>query len=123
MAVMMKILIADDDEVMRDTLSALLAGEGYQIIRAENGLEALALAKKELPVLIMLDIHMPELDGLKTCKALKANPVTRAIPIIMLTVDGRINEIRRAINYGAKTYITKPSSREEILKVVKSTLY
>jgi CheY-like chemotaxis protein len=123
MATVSKILIADDDSVMLDTLSALLASEGYEIVKAGNGLEAVALAKKELPVLIMLDIHMPELDGLKACRALKDNPVTKAIPVIMLTVDGRINEIRRAIDYGAKTYITKPSSREEILKVVKSILY
>ncbi len=123
MASLIKILVADDDNAMLDTLALLLESAGYQVIRAENGLEAVELAKKELPSLIMLDIHMPELDGLKACKALKANLVTKAIPVVMLTVDGRINEIKRAISYGAKTYITKPSSKDEILKVVKSILY
>lgn len=118
-----KILIADDDGVMLDTLAAMLEESGYQVIKAENGLEAVELAKKETPSLILLDIHMPELDGLKACKILKSEVMTKAIPVVMLTVDGRINEIRRALDYGAKTYITKPSSKDEILKVVKNILY
>lgn len=117
-----KILIADDDVEMLDTLTELLEHEGYKVIRAENGLEAVEAAKKELPALIMLDIHMPQMDGLKACKAIKADQVTKAIPVIMLTVEGSISEIQEAIGYGAKTYLTKPSSREEILKVVRSSL-
>jgi len=118
-----KILIADDDGVMLDTLAAMLEESGYQVVKAENGLEAVELAKKENPSLILLDIHMPELDGLKACRILKSEVMTKAIPVVMLTVDGRINEIRRALDYGAKTYITKPSSKDEILKVVKNILY
>ncbi|MBI4803264.1 MAG: response regulator [Elusimicrobia bacterium] len=115
-----KILIADDDGEMLDTLAELLEGEGYEVIQAENGLEALESAKKELPALIMLDIHMPKMDGLKACKAIKTDQVTKSIPVVMLTVEGSMSEIEQAIGYGAKTYITKPSSKEEILKVVKS---
>ncbi len=115
-----KILIADDDVEMLDTLSELLEAEGYKVIRAENGLEAVESARKELPALILLDIHMPQLNGLKACKAIKADQVTKAIPVVMLTVEGSIAEIQEAMGYGAKTYITKPSSREEILKVVRS---
>ncbi|MDA8242567.1 MAG: response regulator [Elusimicrobia bacterium] len=117
-----KILIADDDAEMLETLSSMLEGEGYQVVRAENGEEAVELAQKELPALIMLDIHMPRMDGLSACRALKTAAVTKAIPVVMLTVEGSITEIQQAINYGAKTYITKPSSREEILKVIKSVL-
>lgn len=115
-----KILIADDDNEMLDTLSELLEHEGYEVIQASNGLEAVESARKELPALIMLDIHMPQMDGLKACKAIKADQVTKAIPVVMLTVEGSISEIQQAIILGAKTYITKPSSKEEILKVVKS---
>lgn len=118
-----KILIADDDGVMLATLATMLGEAGYSVITADNGLEAVDLAKKELPSLILLDIHMPELDGLRACKVLKDDVMTKSIPVVMLTVDGRINEIRRAIDYGARTYITKPSSKDEILKVVKSILY
>jgi two-component system alkaline phosphatase synthesis response regulator PhoP len=118
-----KILIADDDAEMLETLSNMLEGEGYQVIRAENGLEAVELSRKELPALVMLDIHMPMMDGLKACKAIKSDKVTKGVPVVMLTVEGSINEIQQAISYGAKTYITKPSSKAEILKVIKSILY
>jgi len=117
-----KILIADDDAEMLEMLSAMLEGEGYNIVKAENGAEAVELARRELPALVMLDIHMPVLDGLKACKAIKSDPATKAVPVVMLTVEGSIKEIEEAIGYGAKTYLTKPSSRAEILKVIKSSI-
>jgi len=117
-----KILIADDDAEMLEMLSSMLEGEGYTVIKAENGLEAVELARKELPALVMLDIHMPKMDGLKACKEIKSDQVTRSVPVVMLTVEGSITEIQQAISYGAKTYITKPSSKAEILKVVKSII-
>jgi two-component system response regulator ResD len=117
-----KILIADDDNEMRETLSSMLEAEGYQVINAENGQEAVEMSRKELPALIMMDIHMPVMDGLRACKEIKADSVTKGIPVVMLTVEGSINEIQQAISYGAKTYITKPSSKSEILKVVKSII-
>ena len=117
-----KILIADDDAEMLETLSSMLEAEGYQVIKAENGQEAVELARKELPALVMLDIHMPVMDGLMACKAIKEDKVTKGAQVVMLTVEGSINEIQQAISYGAKTYITKPSSKAEILKVVKSIL-
>ena len=117
-----KILIADDDAEMLETLASMLEAEGYTVIRAENGQEAVELARKELPALIMSDIHMPVMDGLQACKAIKSDKVTKGIPVVMLTVEGSINEIQQAISYGAKTYITKPSSKAEILKVVKSII-
>ncbi len=122
MAVQNKILIADDDAEMLDTLASLLEEKGYNVIRAENGQEAVELAHKELPALIMLDIHMPVMDGLKACKAIKSDNMTKGAVVVMLTVEGSIREIQQAIGYGAKTYITKPSSRVEILNVVKSIL-
>ncbi len=117
-----KILIADDDSEMLETLSSMLEAEGYAVVKAENGEEAVELSRKELPALVMLDIHMPKMNGLAACKEIKSAAVTKAIPVVMLTVEGSINEIQQAISYGAKTYITKPSSREEILKVVKSII-
>ncbi len=117
-----KILIADDDSEMLETLSSMLEAEGYSVIKAENGEEAVEFSRKELPALVMLDIHMPKMNGLAACKEIKSSAATKAIPVVMLTVEGSINEIQQAISYGAKTYITKPSSREEILKVVKSII-
>lgn len=123
MALHNKILIADDDSEMLEILSSMLEDEGYTVLRAENGQEAVDLARKELPALVMLDIHMPKMDGLTACKEIKSDKVTKGVPVVMLTVEGSINEIQQAISYGAKTYITKPSSKAEILKVVKSILY
>lgn len=123
MHIVNKILIADDDNEVRESLAYLLEASGYKVIEAENGVEAVAKAAKELPSLILMDIHMPKMDGLKACKAIKSNRVTKPIPVVMLTVEGSISEIQRAIRYGARTYITKPSSNEEILKVIKSILY
>jgi len=117
-----KILIADDDTDMLELLTVMLEGEGYTVLKAENGLQAVEMARKELPALVMLDIHMPVMDGLKACKEIKSDKVTRTVPVVMLTVEGSINEIQQAISYGAKTYITKPSSKAEILKVVKSII-
>lgn len=117
-----KILIADDDNEMRETLSSMLEAEGYEVINAENGQEAVEMSRKELPALIMMDIHMPVMDGLRACKEIKTDSVTKGIPVVMLTVEGSINEIQQAVSYGAKTYITKPSSKSEILKVVKSII-
>ena len=117
-----KILIADDDLEMLETLSSMLEEEGFAVIKAENGLEAVELARKELPALVMLDIHMPKMDGLTACKEIKSDDVTRSVPVVMLTVEGSINEIQQAITYGPKTYITKPSSKAEILKVLKSII-
>jgi len=117
-----KILIADDDAEMLETLSSMLEAEGYKVIKAENGLEAVELARKELPALVMLDIHMPVMDGLKACKEIKSDQVTKGVPVLMLTVEGSINEIQQAISYGARTYLTKPSSKAEILKIVKSII-
>ena len=117
-----KILIADDDTDMLELLTVMLEGEGYTVLKAENGLQAVEMARKELPALVMLDIHMPVMDGLKACREIKSDKVTRTVPVVMLTVEGSINEIQQAISYGAKTYITKPSSKAEILKVVKSII-
>ncbi len=117
-----KILLADDDTEMQEMLAALLETEGYKVIKAGDGEEAVEVAKKELPSLIMLDIHMPRMDGLTACRAIKTDKVIKSIPVVMLTVEGSVREIQQAIDYGAKTYITKPSSREEILKVVRSVI-
>ncbi len=123
MSLVSKILIADDDNEMRESLASLLAHAGYKVIEAADGQEAVEMAAKDLPSLIMLDIHMPKMDGLTACKVIKSNQLTRHIPVVMLTVEGNIAEIQQSIGYGASTYITKPSSKDEILKVVKSILY
>lgn len=122
MKVTSKILIADDDVEMLETLSSLLKEQGYEILTAENGMDAVAKIKHELPSLILLDIHMPYMDGIGVLKEIKSNKMTVHIPVIMLTVDANMSEIQHAIDCGAVTYITKPASKNEILKAVKGIL-
>jgi CheY-like chemotaxis protein len=117
-----KVLVVDDDASMRELLRGLLAEAGYQVVEAENGREAVALALSELPALILLDIHMPVMDGLEACKAIKADNVLRCIPVIMLTADGSVREVEQAMSLGAETYLTKPAPPAQILQLVRSVL-
>lgn len=117
-----KVLIAEDEPAILSMLCELLKSAGYQVIPVYDGEEALRLTAKELPSLALLDINMPKLDGLEVCLRLKKNPATASIPIIMLTATSEPNAVEKAISYGALTYITKPSSSEEILKAVASAI-
>ncbi len=117
-----KILIADDDSDMLRLLSEILTSENYKVITAEDGDLALKIAKAELPSLIMLDIHMPNKDGIQTLKEIKSDPLLKKVPVIMLTVEGSPSDIQHCMIYGANTYITKPARREDILETVKNQL-
>jgi len=103
----MKILVVDDEAYIRQLLSYNLKLDGHDVILAENGLNALEKVK-EKPELILLDVMMPEMDGLETCAKLKGNPDTREIPIFMLTAKSQMRDIEDAFKIGADDYLTKP---------------
>ena len=117
-----KILIADDETLMLSLLRELLNNAGYSTVTASSGKEAVELAIKELPSLIMLDINMPGMDGLEACRIIKNTPATAEIPVIMLTAYASPEEINTARSYGAVSYITKPSAADEILQAVSSAV-
>lgn len=117
-----KILIADDDIEMLNLLSEILSSENYKVLKAEDGVKALEEARKELPSLIMLDIHMPNKNGIQTLKEIKSDPLLKNIPVIMLTVEGSPSDIQHCMIYGANTYITKPAKKDDILKTVRNQL-
>lgn len=117
-----KILIADDETLMLSLLRELLNNAGYSTVTASSGKEAVELAIKELPSLIMLDINMPGMDGLEACRIIKNTPATAEIPVIMLTAYASPEEINTALSYGAVSYITKPSAADEILQAVSSAV-
>ncbi|MFH1618639.1 MAG: response regulator [bacterium] len=119
---MYTILIIDDEADMLDLMATLLRQEGYAVITAENGLEGVKKAKELLPSLVLADIHMPVMDGLEACRQIKSDETTKNIPVVMLTVAGQMSEIQKAMMYGAKTYVTKPCPREQILKVIEDIL-
>jgi DNA-binding response OmpR family regulator len=115
-----KVLVVDDEWELRNLLTEFLTGEGYDVIQASNGEEALELAEKEEPQVILLDVKMPGIDGIEVCRRLKEEDKTRFIPIIMVTAleDRDVD----AFVEGADDFVTKPFSLVELSFRVKSML-
>lgn len=114
------VLVVDDEPKNLQVIGQLLRGEGYEIAFASNGLEALASVKENLPVLILLDIMMPEMDGYEVCQRLKADTITAHIPIMFLTAKTETEDIVRGFRTGAVDYVTKPFRSEELLARVRT---
>lgn len=105
-----KILIVDDEPHMLRVTELSLKKVGYEILTARNGREAVEAATRELPVLIVMDVNMPEMDGITALKQLKATPATAGIPVIMLTSRGQAVARGEAETSGVALYLTKPFS-------------
>jgi CheY-like chemotaxis protein len=105
-----KILIVDDEPHMLRVTQLSLKKGGYEVITAGNGREAIELARRIQPVLIVMDVTMPEMDGLEALKQLKSSPTTAGIPVIMLTTRGQNVARAEAESSGAALYLTKPFS-------------
>jgi adenylate cyclase len=103
-----RVLVVDDNEVNRDMLSRRLERQGHTVRRAENGRRALALLESEPVDLVLLDILMPELDGVETLKQLKSNEALRHTPVIMLSALDELDSVVRCIEIGAEDYLPKP---------------
>ena len=112
-----KLLFVDDIPTNIKVLLEVLKDD-YKIIFAQNGPEAVELAEKSQPDLILLDIMMPDMDGYAVCKQLKNNPETVSIPVILLTCKGEMKDMIMGIQEGAFDYITKPFNPDDLLKRV-----
>lgn len=117
-----KILIVDDEEDILELISYNLSREGYQVIPVSSGEDALKKAGSESPDLIILDLMLPGLDGLETCKLLKNSKEIGQTPIIMLTAKGEEADIVTGLELGADDYITKPFSPRVLIARVKAVL-
>jgi len=117
-----KILIVEDEEDVQELIRYNLEKDGYLTQSALNGREALDKAKSGVPDLILLDLMLPEVDGLEVCKLLKADAETRSIPVIMLTAKGTEADIVAGLEMGADDYITKPFSPRVLLARVKAVI-
>jgi DNA-binding response OmpR family regulator len=115
-----KILVADDEQEIRNLLDHFLKGQGYEVILASDGNEALKLASEKNPQVIILDIKMPGLDGLEVCKRLREKEQTKIIPVIVIT--GFEDNKMEALNIGADDFVNKPFDMAEISSRVKSAL-
>ncbi|MGC9506117.1 adenylate/guanylate cyclase domain-containing protein [Baaleninema sp.] len=113
------VLVVDDDPTNLRLLQHLLSQQGYNVRVAASGREALELMERELPTAILLDILMPEFDGLETCQALKANPHTREIPVIFLSALNETFDKVKAFDIGGADYVTKPFEVAELLARIR----
>ena len=118
-----RILVVDDDQDDLKMISMILEPEGYEVVMAENGIQALEKVESDDPDLILLDVMMPELDGFAACNKLKSSPESRGIPIVLLTgVAKQITKTKYPIDgvlrAEAEEYLEKPVDPEELLRVV-----
>ena len=116
-----KILVVDDVAQNTRLLEAALAPHNYKVLTAASGREALDIVSREAPDLILLDIIMPEMDGYEVCQRLRREPMTRVLPVIMMTSSGEPEKLR-ALEAGADDFIPKPFDKAELLARVKSLL-
>jgi DNA-binding response OmpR family regulator len=113
-----KILIVDDEPNIVLSLDYLVRKKGFIPFIARNGSEALAIAEKEKPNLIVLDIMMPDIDGYEVCKQIKANPSLSHTKIIFLSAKSRQEDIDKGLAMGADQYVTKPFSTKQIMQEI-----
>ena len=116
------ILIVEDEKNILELVKYNLEQEGYQVLTAGRGDLALELARKHKPSLMILDLMLPEIDGLEICKILKNNEKTSAIPVIMLTAKSQESDKVVGLELGADDYVTKPFSPRELVARVKAVL-
>jgi putative two-component system response regulator len=116
------ILVADDDDMNRELLSDILIGEGYKVICAENGNEALRAIHNRTVDLALLDVLMPGKTGFNVCQSIKSRPETRFIPVVLVTGLTSVDERIRGITSGADDFLSKPVNRQELLARTRSLL-
>jgi two-component system phosphate regulon response regulator PhoB len=117
-----KILIVEDDEDIMELISFNLEQEKYSILRADSGEKALQEVSKELPSLVLLDLMLPEINGLDVCRRLKADSRTQSIPVLMVTAKGDESDIVTGLELGAVDYVTKPFRPKELVARVRAAL-
>jgi DNA-binding response OmpR family regulator len=119
---MPKILLAEDDKQIGDMIAFKLANGGHQVVRAQDGEQAVSLAGSERPDLILLDAMMPGLSGFEVLRRLKGDASLRAIPVIMVTAKGHERDVLNGLRGGAIDYIVKPFSLKELFARVELAL-
>ena len=119
---MKRILVVEDQEDNRQILRDLLASTDYEIVEAENGVEALAAVAKQRPDLILMDIQLPIMDGYEATRRIKADPATRSIPIMVVTSYALSGDEEKARTAGCDAYVTKPFSPRQLLAKIREFL-
>jgi len=120
---MYKIMTVEDDADMRGILKAILAREGFEVVGCPDGRSALDAVAKEKPDLVLLDMHLPDINGLDVCLSLKSDARTKHIPVIILTGDARsLDERVGGLEAGADDYVFKPMEPKVLVSRIRSLL-
>ena len=119
---MPKILLVEDNEMNRDMLSRRLARNGFEIVVAVDGEQAVTMAGAEKPDLILMDMSLPVMDGLEATRQVKAAPSTRSIPVIALTANALVEDRERALAAGCDDFDTKPVELPRLLEKIRKHL-
>jgi DNA-binding response OmpR family regulator len=117
-----KILVAEDERDISDLIAFTLQFAGFQVVSAADGQEAVELAVKEIPNLILMDARMPRMSGYEACRRIKAEPALQDVPIVFLSAKGQEAEIRLGMEAGADEYVVKPFAPAELVERVKKLL-
>jgi DNA-binding response OmpR family regulator len=117
-----KVLIAEDEPDIRGLVVYSLEYAGYEVVETMNGEEAIALAEREQPDLILLDVRMPKMNGYEACAVLRSMESTRDIPVVFLSARGQETEIKHGLELGAEEYILKPFAPDELIQRVGGIL-
>jgi twitching motility two-component system response regulator PilG len=116
------ILVVEDEESLLKLESILLTSRGYRVTGANDGLAALRIIAEDRPDLVLLDIMMPGIDGFEVCRRIKDDPVTRDIPVVMLTAKKSTADQTRGVEAGAAAYVTKPFKSLKIIEIIEGLL-
>jgi len=116
------VLLVDDEPNILLSLKFLMQKEGYEVLVAENGDEAISIARRNLPDLVILDVMLPSPNGYEVCQTLRAEPELNATHILMLTAKSNPAEREKGLAMGADDYISKPFSNRELVDKVRSIL-
>jgi len=119
---MAKILIAEDEKDIRDLITFTLRFAGHEVTATTNGEEAYETAQRVNPDLILLDVRMPRMTGYEACWHIKANEMTRHIPVVFLSAKGQDAEVQTGLEAGADEYIVKPFSPDQLTERVQAVL-
>ena len=119
---MRKILVVDDSLTELHVITGYLESAGYQTITAENGVEGVSVARSEKPDLVLMDVVMPGLNGFQATRKISRDPVTRDIPVVMITTKDQDTDREWAMRQGARAYLVKPVSAPELIGVLEGIL-
>ena len=119
---MAKILIAEDEPDIRELVAFTLRFAGHEVVATSNGEEALHKASEMVPDIILMDVRMPRMTGYDACRAMKADPLLKNIPVVFLSAKGQDSEIQTGLEAGAEEYLLKPFAPDQLTERVKVIL-